>query len=479
MSADPNDAAARPRLPAVRLDAAGKRHVDLRAVTLLALPLMLNSAMQLVLNLTDTWFIGRLSTEAMAAMGAVHFLAIVFLLALGGVGLAVQTFFAQAYGARLSRRAAMNTWQGLWATVLLAPAFFVIAFMGSTLLAPFGLAPTVVDQAVDWWQPRLLGGPLAVALWGLSGFFNGLGKTRVTLFVMLVVAAANAVLNAVFIFGFGWGMAGSAWATTTSLAIGVGISLALFLAPALQQPYRTRLMWRLRGRALRTLVSVGIPTGMFPAVDLVAIWLFQLMQVKLGVVQGAATQIVMMLTSIAYLPAIGIAIAGTTLVGQSIGAGDRDWAQRLGNTIIAISAVYMGCVGLGIALAGPWLVPVFTDLSQPGAADVIALSLRIVWIAGAYQMFDALNLASAFCLRGAGDVKVPTLYLILLAWFGFVPLSHMLSFGPGEGWVNFLPQLGWGTIGGWWASLAYIFLLGVMMLARWRSPAWRSMRLQG
>lgn len=478
MPADSN-AAVRPRLPAVRLDAAGRRHVDLRAVTILALPLMLNSTMQLVLNLSDTWFVGQLSTEAMAAMGAVHFLAIVFLLALGGVGLAVQTFVAQAYGARLGRRAATSTWQGLWATALLSPAFLLIALAGPALLAPFGLTPRVVDQATAWWMPRMLGGPLAVALWGLSGFFNGLGKTRVTLFVMLIVAVANALLDAAFIFGLGWGMAGAGWATTASLAIGVAISLALFLGSALQQTYRTRLTWRPRARALKALFAVGVPTGLFPAVDLIAISLFQLMQVKLGIVQGAATQIVMMLTSIAYLPAIGIAIAGTTLVGQAIGAGDRDWAQRLGNTIIAMSAIYMGLVGLGIALAGPWLVPVFTDLSQPGASEVIALALRIVWIAGAYQMFDALNLAAAFCLRGAGDVKVPTLYLVGLAWFGFVPLAHMLSFGHDEGWVKFLPQLGWGTIGGWWASLAYIFLLGLMMWARWRSGAWRRMQLQG
>ncbi|MCU0869582.1 MAG: MATE family efflux transporter, partial [Burkholderiales bacterium] len=79
------------RLPAVRHDAKGRRRVDRRAVAALALPLMANSSLQLVLNLTDTWFIGHLSTDALAAMGAVHFLALVFLIALGGVGFVVQT----------------------------------------------------------------------------------------------------------------------------------------------------------------------------------------------------------------------------------------------------------------------------------------------------------------------------------------------------------------------------------------------------
>lgn len=447
--------------------------MDFGAVLALALPLMLNSAVQLVLNLTDTWFIGRISTDAMAAMGAVHFLAIVFLLALGGVGLAVQAFVAQAYGARRSLQASSSTWHGLWSTMLLAPAFLAIAYSGPALLRPFGLPEVVADLAAEWWMPRLLGGPLAVALWAISGFFNGLGRARVTLLVMVVVACANAALNEILIFRLGFGIAGSAWATTVSMAIGVVLGMAIFLSPALQQPYRTRLTWRPKVRQLRRVLSIGIATGLFPAVDLVAISLFQLMQVRLGSVQGAATQIVMMLTSIAYLPAIGIAMAGTTLVGQSIGAGDKHWAQRLGDTVVVIAALYMGAVGAAIALGGPWLVPIFTDASHPGAQEVIALALSIVWIAGAYQTFDALNLAAAFCLRGAGDVRVPTVLLLVLAWAGFVPLAHMLSFAPGEGWVDFLPQFGWGTRGGWWASLVYIVLLGAMMLWRWRSGSWK------
>ena len=90
-------------LPAVRYDVHGKRHVDYRAVVALAAPLFLNSAVQAVLSLTDTWFIGRLSVQAVAAMGATFFLVLVFLLLFGGVGLAVQTLAAQNYGRLFGR----------------------------------------------------------------------------------------------------------------------------------------------------------------------------------------------------------------------------------------------------------------------------------------------------------------------------------------------------------------------------------------
>jgi MATE family multidrug resistance protein len=449
----------------------------MRAVAALALPLMLNSAVQLVLNLTDTWFIGRLSMQAMAALGATHFLAIVFFLAFGGVGLCIQTLVAQAYGALANRRASRATWLGLWAALCTLPAFLAVALPAHALLGLFGLDPAVQDLAAQYWTPRLLGGPLAVGLWAVSGFFNGIGRTRVTLVVMVVVAVVNGLLNEILIFRLGLGIAGSAWATTVSLALGCGLIVALFLSAALQPGYRTRHTWRVSGRGLRRVFALGIPTGMFPAVDLVAISLFQLMQVRLGTVEGAATQIVMMLTAIAYLPAIGIAMAGTTLVGQSIGAGDRAWAGRLGDRIIALTTAYMGAVGILIGLGGPWLIPLFTDPADPVAAAVLAAGLRLVWIAGAYQVFDALNLASAFCLRGAGDVRAPTLYVIALVWLGFVPLAHMASFAPGQGWVDVLPQLGWGSVGGWMAALVYVVALGLVMWLRWRSGAWRRLQV--
>ena len=465
--------ATKSRLPAVRLDHAGIRHVDQRALLALALPLMLNSTIQLALNLTDTWFIGRLSVDALAAVGAVNFLALVFILALGGVGIGVQTLVAQAWGAGSSLHASRYAWLGLWASLITAPLFVLLACAAHPLLSPFDLAPALEDLAADYWYPRLLGAPLAVALWAVTGFFNGIGRTRITVVVMALVALLNAALNQVLIFGLGLGVAGSAWATTISMAAGTAFAIGMFLSPTQRLRYRTHLTWRATRRGLKRVFALGIPTGVFPAVDLAAISLFQLMQVRLGPVPGAATQIVMMLTSIAYMPAIGIALAGTTLVGQSIGAGDKPWAERLGNRVIFLVMGYMGTIGIAIALGGHRLIPLFIDAAQPDAKAVIAMGLSLIWIAGAYQLFDAVNLACAFCLRGAGDVRVPTLYLMVLAWAGFVPLAHMLSFDRGDGWVSFLPQFGWGATGGWLAALIYIVALGTMMGMRWRSRAWQ------
>src|SRR5262245_63887721 len=108
-------------LPARRIDAAGKPHVDLRAIVKLAAPLMATNAVQSLLNLTDLWFIGRLSTDAVAAMGAIYWILTCAVLLFGGVGLAVQTFVAQAHGSRRKARASRALWNSLWATLAIAP----------------------------------------------------------------------------------------------------------------------------------------------------------------------------------------------------------------------------------------------------------------------------------------------------------------------------------------------------------------------
>lgn len=464
-------------LPAQRHDAEGRVHVNYRAVIALAWPFMLNSSVQAILNLTDTWFIGHISTQATAAMGAVYWLVLVFVLLLGGVGIAVQTLVAQAHGGHRRARAAQAEWTAQWGALLTAPLFLTAAFAGPWLLRPFALDPEIERLALAFWIPRMAMAPVGVALWGLLGFFNGIARPGVTLAITLLVAVLNAIFNQLFIFELDMGIAGSAWGTNSAQLAGWAVALALFTSPRLHAAFRTRLMWRLKAGKLLRQTALGFPMGLLYAADLLGTALFQIMTVRLSSVDGAATQIVMMLTSIAYLPAVGIALTGTTLVGQSIGAGDRDWAMRVGNVTIAMSVAYMAIIGVFLAIAGPWLLSLFLNPADPLTPQVVALGSVLVWIAAGYQIFDGLNLGSGLALRGAGDAAVPAAMVIVLSWFLFVPAAHSLTFAPGQGYVDLLPQFGLGAVGGWLAALLYVFGLGTVLYLRWRSGAWKKIRL--
>src|SRR5260370_25534167 len=100
------------------------------------------------------------------------------------------------------------------------------------------------------------------------------------------------------------------------------------------------------------------------------------------------------------MPGFGIARAGTTLVGQSIGAGARDWALRVGNRVILLAALYMGGIGVLIALGGPWVLPFFAGSHHAQAAAPGALGLQLLWPAAGYQFFHAPKLRTRLCPRG-------------------------------------------------------------------------------
>ena len=198
-------------LPVARRDGQGRLRVDMRALLAVAAPLMVTNAIQAVLNLTDTWYIGRLSSDAVVAMGAIYWLMTCAILATAGVGLATQSFVSQADGAGRRARASQCLWNTFWASLVTLPLFIGLALAGRPILAFFRLDPLIQDLAVEYWEPRLAGAFLGAMSWGLVSFFNGIGRTRLTLLVAVVTTLANVPANEFFMFQLGWGMAGAAW----------------------------------------------------------------------------------------------------------------------------------------------------------------------------------------------------------------------------------------------------------------------------
>ena len=467
------------RLPVARRDGQGRLRVDTRALAKIAAPLMVTNAIQALLNLTDTWFIGRLSTDAVAAMGAIYWLMSCAILVLGGVGLATQSFVSQADGAGRRARASQCLWNTMWASLAALPLFLIAAWAGGPILSLFNLDPAIRDLAEEYWEPRLAGAFLGAMSWGLVSFFNGIGATRLTFMVAVVTTIANVPANQFFMFELDMGMAGAAWGTNLAQLVGLLVGVALLIRGDLARRYKTLMTWRPRLAMIRRQLAVGLPVGVMYGADVLGVALMQLMVTQVGKVGAAATQIVIMLTSIAYMPALGLAAAGTTVVGQAIGAGDREWAMHLGTYVARCCSIFMLSVAVLLLLTGPWLLPIFINDADPSAADVVAAALIFLLPAACYQAFDGLYFGSSNALRAAGDTTVPAAVAIVLSWLLFVPLAHTLVFDAAGAWVEGLPQFALGALGGWIALMVYAMLLGSSMYRRWRSARWQQINIWG
>lgn len=467
------DSATAPLPLGARVDPRGRRRLDVAVLASLALPLMANGAIQLVLNLTDTWFIGQLSAGALAAIAVVQWPSLLLIVLVGGITFATQTIASQGEGAGRRRAASKAVWTSFWALLALIPVFLAAAYVGGWVLAPFRLEAGLERLALEYWEPRLLGAPVGLMMAAVLAFFNAIARPRYTLAVASLVAVANALLNYLFIFHLEMGLAGAAWATNVAQLIGLVAALAIFLGPPLREHYDSHLTWKLRPAAFGTAFRLGVPMGLMFAADLMGLSLFQIMQAQYAVVDAAATVVAMTLTAAVYMPGVGISQAGATLVGQAVGAREYDWAQYVGNRIALGTAALMGVLGLLLALSGPWVTPLFIDDGDPNATEVARLAVTLLWVGAIYQFFDGLFMASSSALRGSGDVRVAAILVAVSAMLVMVPLSHLLTFPTGGGWIEGAPGAGWGAPGGWLALTAHVLLMGSLLFLRWRSGAWR------
>lgn len=267
--------------------------------------------------------------------------------------------------------------------------------------------------------------------------------------------------------------------TNVAQLVGLIVGLGFLLTGELARRYRTPLTWRPRLGMIRRQLQVGLPVGVMYGADVLGVALMQLMVTQVGKVGAAATQIVIMLTSIAYMPALGLASAGTTVVGQAIGLGDRAWALHLGTFVARCCSALMLSVALLLLLTGHWVMPLFINTGDPDAAAVVSTALILLIPAACYQMFDGLYFGSSFALRAAGDTSVPAGVAMVLSWLFFVPLSHVLVFDAEHAWIEGLPQAGLGALGGWVALMSYAILLGTLMYRRWRSARWQQINIWG
>ena len=138
----------------------------------------------------------------------------------------------------------------------------------------------------------------------------------------------------------------------------------------------------------------------------------------------------------------------------------------------------MGGIGVLIALGGPWLLPFFTEAHDADAAAAVrARAAPAVARRGLSVLRRPESRQRTVPARRGRCAPCRPRWCCRCALAVFVPLAHALTFAPGQGWVDFLPQLGWGAVGGWIAVVVYVMVLGSALFLRWRSRAWQAIRI--
>jgi MATE family multidrug resistance protein len=437
----------------------------LREVAGLAWPVIVSQLSSTLMGVVDTAMVGRLGATELAAVGFSHIWTWTLFSIFIGTASGVQTFVAQHHGAGEERRCGEWVWHALGA---IAPvAALVAALIGAAAplwLAALGPSAELQSAAREFLPGRLFGlvGTTVAFCW--VSFFRGVGDTRTPMRGAVLANLVNVALAYGLIFGeLGLprlGVAGSG----AAMAVGEW-TFALFLgASALRRGVRARYGTAarlVRAAPLRRVLRTGLPIGGQWVLDMSAFAVFTTLVAHMGDASMAASQAFISLLSLSFMQASGLSVAAATLVGRYVGAGDPASAERSFRTALGLAGA-LGATVAALFLAIPeTLLGLFSH-----DAEVLALGGPLLALGAAFQLLDALGIASAGALRGAGDTRWPFLAQAGLAWFVFLPAA----------WLGGV-TLGGGLTGAWAGGVVYVLGLAVAFVWRFRAGAWRSMRI--
>ena len=432
----------------------------------LAFPLIVIQLAATAMQFTDAWMVGKLGSDALAAVlpaGLIYFVPVCVMM--GAVG-AVSTFVSQALGRGRDGECGLHAWHGIGLGLFSGLAMLPFWWIARPVFAGFAHTAEVQALEVVYFRLSLLGAPAFLVSSALSGFFTGIHRPGILAVWALVATLLNIPLNAVLIFGgpgiAPMGIAGAALGTVIATWVQAGGLLVAFLRSDLR--FGTRRL-RFHAREALSLIRVGIPSGLQSGFDIVSWGVVLVWMVGwFGTAHLAATTVNVRWIHVSFMPAIGIGTVLTALVGRSIGAGRPDLAEGWVRLARRVCVGYMGTVGLLFLLFRRELVGLMS--SDP---EVIAAGAAVmVWVA-LFQVFDALNVVYNFALRGAGDTLWPALATAVLCGAIFI----------GGGWYLGRQHPEFGSAGPWAAGAAYLAALGTVVAWRWHRGPWRKIALVG
>jgi len=441
-----------------------RRREELRGVIAMAVPMVIATCTRMVMDVTDYVMISRLpeGVAQAALLPAQLFLWTYLVIGMGIVSI-VATFAAQALGRKRLADCSAYAWQGLYLALAFGVAGFGFRPLLPSLVAVVGHEPAVQTLELQYCNVAIWSIGPTIAAAALSSFFNGVHHPRITMWSAVEGIVVNLVVSFCLIFGKlglpAMGIAGAAAGTVTATCYRCVRLTVTMCLPRFHQQFRARDTWRLDRAKLLNVLRFGAPQGGQWFSDVVVWMLFVNVLVgrMFGTTHLIATNIAWQYLRMSFLPAIGVGMALTSLVGKSIGQGNPQRAVRQTRIALLLCCGYMGLMALIFLIWRRELIGFFND-----TPTVVAVGTGVMICAAIFQVFDAMGIVYTSSLRGAGDTLWPSLMFIVSHW--------LILIGGGFAIAAFAPGLG--SLGPWIAATGLLILCGLLLWWRWHARAW-------
>lgn len=434
-----------------------------KAIWALALPIMGGMMSQNILNLVDVAMVGRLGDAALAATGIggfANYLSIAFII---GLSAGVQALAARRVGEGRDAETAVPLNGGLLLSLMLGLPLCGLLYV----LTPWAFQfltqdPDVATLGAPYLQVRLLAMVAVGMNFSFRGYWSAVHMTGIYLRTLLIMHAVNIFLNWVLIFGnLGapeLGVYGAGLATTLSLYLGTGLYIWFALRHARGHGFLERVPAR---STLWQQFKLSLPSSLqqlFFAAGLVTlVWIVG----RIGTAEVAAVNVLMTFHITALLPALGVALACATLVGNALGRKDVDDAARWGWDCTVLTFVYGAVLSVLLVLFAKPILAFF--LTNPDTRE-LAYWPMVLW--ALMIGFDCAGMVLMNGLIGAGDTRRAMWVSVIAQWVFFLPLAWIVG-----------PVLGFGLLGVWIVNGLYRTGQAAVLAAQWAGRRWAHIEL--
>ena len=434
----------------------------------LSWPLALGMVNNAVMQFADRAYLAGHSMAAFEAVLPASTLSWVFVGFFQAVVAYSGVFVAQYHGAGSPKMCAVSCRAASF--IALASGAMVVALVPFANWILLKTAPSAELLAMEreYCDICLSGGFFVCAQMAAAYYFTGKGRTRIVFWANLLGNLLNVILDPFLIFG--WcglprlGIAGAAYATVFSMAV-----QWLWLSACVLRDMRRgcegeatdtamRLVWRI--------LRFGVPSGAYNVLNLLSFTVFVFVTERVGDLEFAVSNAVFTVNYLLYAPMEGFAIGAQTLVGQARGRGDDALAALSAKrTVLLAAAVAFAFAIAALILCRP-VLSVFAPADPDMAEKFLVLGSKLFLLMGCWLVLDAVDTVLCGALRGAGDTKFVMWWMIFCAFGVWLPLVWLVSLAG----CFTMPAL-------WTTTVAYVAVLFVGSLVRWRRGRWKAIRL--
>lgn len=420
----------------------------------LSWPIILGQVSYVLMGIADNIMVGKVSAAAVAAVGFSN--SIFFTVSIIGIGILsiLPPMISKSKAEEENEKCGILLNNGLLIAVWLGAIFMFISYFMATHFYLFKQDSEVAEIGNEFL--KIIGYssiPLFLFL-AAKQFTDGLGFTKISMFIALGGVLLNIILNYFLIYGNAGfpelGALGAAWATFISrVAMAIGLLFYIHNHKKLS-PFRLTSFFRKNASLHSEILKNGFPSGLQYLFEVGAFAVANLFMGWMGKDVSAAYQIVISPAALTYLFVSGFGIGASILVSESMGEHNNTKSYRYGINALKLAFVFelFTCL-LFISLHK--IIP----LAYIQDENVLKHAIPLMLIAGVFQIPDGIQCICLGVLRGMYDIKIPTLFTLIAYWVISLPLGYYLAF-----------EKGFGASGVWWGLTIGLLSSAILLTSR-------------